>query len=286
MYEKFCLNLSEEKEADFVIFGALLGKRSEEMLKSLRKNSWFVEWFDLDDEKNLIEGVKVFDSGNIRVKKGSEISEKVKKILEDKKIPFMFSISHLATYFSLKPFSDDIKVVSFDAHFDVKNSYIDEKMVESVFPLKLNKEEIKRLNRGTWARRSFEECKRKFCFVGVRSCDEFDLEFVKRNNFLYFTPAMIRENFDEVKEKFRDFLKDSKIYLTVDIDAFDPSVAPAVGHPEPDGIFWHQFKELVKELKGKIVGLDLVEVDPIRGNTVTEFLATRIIFQLLSIGKS
>jgi agmatinase len=108
---------------------------------------------------------------------------------------------------------------------------------------------------------------------------------VKKNNFLYFTPAMIRENFDEVKEKFRDFVENSKIYLTVDIDAFDPSVAPAVGHPEPDGIFWHQFKELVKELKGKIVGLDLVEVEPIRGNVVTEFLAARIIFQILSIIK-
>jgi agmatinase len=285
MYEKFCLNLVEEKEADIIIFGALLGKRSEEMVKSLRKNSWFVEWFDLDEEKNLIEGVKVFDSGNIRVKKGNEISKKVKEILDEKKIPFMLSISHLATYFSLKPFPEDIKVVSFDAHFDVKNSYIDEKMVKSIFPLKLKEEEIKRLNRSTWARRSFEECKRKFCFVGVRSCDEFDLEFVKKNNFPYFTSAMIRENFNEAKEKFRDFLKNSKIYLTVDIDAFDPSIAPAVGHPEPDGIFWHQFRELVKELKGKIAGIDLVEVEPIKDNKVTEFLATRIIFQILSIIK-
>jgi agmatinase len=285
MYEKFCLNLVEEKEADIILFGALLGKRSEEMLKSLRKNSWFVEWFDLDDERNLIEGIKVFDAGNIKVKKGSEISEKVRKILEDKKIPFMFSISHLATYFSLKPFSDEIEVVSFDAHFDVKNSYIDEKMVESVFPLELKEEEIKRLNRGTWARRSFEECERKFCFVGTRSGDEFDLEFVKRNNFPYFTPAMVRENFDDVKEKLRDFAKNSKVYLTVDIDAFDPSIAPAVGHPEPDGIFWYQFKELVKELKGKIAGVDLVEVEPIEGNVVTEFLAARIIFQILSIIK-
>jgi agmatinase len=285
MYEKFCLNLVEEKEAEVIIFGAILGKNSQNMLKSLRKNSWFLEWFDLDDEKNLVESVKVFDSGNIKIKTGKEICEKIKKILEYEKIPFMFSNSHLATYFSLKAFSNDIKVVSFDAHFDVKSSYIDEKMVESVFPLRLKREEIKKLNRGTWARRSFEECNRKFCFIGVRSCDEFDLDFVKKNNFPYFTPAMIRKDLTSVKEKFRDFVKNGKIYLTVDIDAFDPSIAPAVGHPEPDGIFWHHFKELLEELKGKIVGVDLVEVEPIRGNVVTEFLAARIIFQILSIIK-
>jgi agmatinase len=285
MYEKFCLNLVEEKEAEVIIFGAFLGKRAKEMMNSLRKNSWFVEWFDLDDEKNLVENIKVFDLGNIQVKNGSEISEMVSKILENKKIPFMFSISHLATYFSLKSFPKNVKVVSFDAHFDVKNSYVDEKMVESVFPLKLKREEIKKLNRSTWARRSFEECNRKFCFLGARSCDEFDLEFVKKNNFPYFTPAMIRKDFNGVKKKLRDFAKNGKIYLTVDMDVFDPSIAPAVGHPEPDGIFWYTFKEIVKEFKGKIVGTDLVEIEPIRGNRVTEFLAVRIIFEILSIIK-
>jgi agmatinase len=283
MYERFCLNLVEEREAKTIIFGSLLGKKSEEMVKSLREKSWFVEWFDLEDGKNLIEDVKAFDSGNIKVESGKEISEKVEKILEDEKIPFMLSTSHLATYFSLKPFPEDVKVVSFDAHFDLKSSYMDEKIVESIFPLKLKEEEIKRLNRSTWARRSFEECKRKFCFVGVRSCDEFELEFAKNNNFLYFTPRNIREEFYRMKKKIKGFLKNSKIYLTVDIDVFDPSIAPAVAYPEPDGIFWHQFKEMVKEFKGKVVGVDLVEVEPMKGNAITEFLATRTMFQILSI---
>lgn len=283
MYEKLCLNLVNEEEANIVIFGALLGKNSERMLSSLRKTSWFVEWFDVDREKNLIENVKVVDVGDV---KASDIEKTVSRILSKGKIPFMLSESHLATYFALKPF-EKVKVVSFDAHFDIKNSYIDEKMVESVFPLELSEEEIKKLNRATWARRSFEEGKSNFCFIGVRSGDEFDLDFVKAKNLLYFTPKMIRENLEEVKKKLEEFCKNSKIYLTIDIDVFDPSVAPAVGHPEPDGIFWFQFQELLKEVfKSKVVGLDLVEIEPIEENKVTEFLASRIIFETLFLLKS
>ncbi|MEM5766141.1 MAG: arginase family protein [Candidatus Aenigmatarchaeota archaeon] len=285
MYDRFCLNLVSEEEANVVIFGALLGKNSERMLSSLRKTSWFVEWFDIDREKNLIEEVKVADIGNLKLEEEKEIEETVKRIFSNEKIPFMFSGSHLATYFALKAF-DKVKIVSFDAHFDMKNSYIDEKMIESIFPLKLNENKIKMFNRSTWARRSFDEGKKEFCFIGVRSGDEFDLDFVKKNSLLFFTPKMIRENFQEVKENLEGFCKNSKIYLTIDIDAFDPSVAPAVGHPEPDGIFWPQFQDLLKEVfEGKLVGLDLVEVEPISENNVTEFLANKIIFESLFLLK-
>lgn len=284
MYEKFCLNLVGEEKAEVIVFGALLGRNARKMLKSLRETSWFVEWFDLDREKNLLNGTKVLDIGNV---KANEIEEVVEKILNRRKIPFMFSESHLATYFALKSFEKDVRVVSFDAHFDIKNSYIDEKMVESIFPLKLREEEIKKFNRATWARRSFDEGKNKFCFVGVRSGDEFDLKFVKEKELLYFTPKMIRENLHEVKKRIEEFCKGSKVYLTIDIDVFDPGVAPAVGHPEPDGILWHQFQDLLKEVfKGKIVGLDLVEIEPIEGNKVTEFLASRIIFETLFLLRS
>ncbi|MEM5867067.1 MAG: arginase family protein [Candidatus Aenigmatarchaeota archaeon] len=284
MYGKFCLNLSNEKEADVVIFGTLLGKNAKKMLESLRKTSWFVEWFDIDEEENLVEKVKVADIGDVDARK---IEKVVKRILDEGKIPFMISNSHLATYFSLKLFEKDVKVVSFDAHFDVKDNYVDEKMVKSVNPLKFNKEEMKKFNASTWARRSFEESRRNFCFIGVRSCDGFDLEFVKNKGFLYFTPKMIRENLGEVKKKLGEFCQNNKIYLTVDIDVFDPSVAPAVGHPEPDGIFWFQFQELIKEVfKGKVLGLDLVEINPIKGNEVTEFLGNKIISECLSLLKS
>jgi len=287
MYEKFGIDLTDEQEADVVMFGALLGERAEEMMKSLRKTSWFVEFYDVDQQKNLIEGLKIADAGDIEVKTGNEITEKVEDIIKRGKFPFMFCISHLATYFPLKALPKDVKIVSFDAHFDTKNNYIDEKMVESVFPLDFDEEKIKKFNRGTWARRSFEENKREYCFVGARSGDEFDVQFMKDNNFLYFTPKMIRENFDEVKSKLREFVKNSKIYLTFDIDVFDPSIAPGVGHPEPDGVFWHQVQALLHEVSGgKIVGADLVEVEPMKDNIVTEFLAVRTIFEILSLIKT
>ncbi len=285
MYENFAIHSSNEKEADIIFFGALLGKKAKEMTKSLRKNSWFVEFFDLDKEKNLLENLKIFDAGDLKIKTGEEISMKIREILEKGKIPFMLSLSHLATYFALKAFPPDIKVISFDAHFDVKNSYTDEKIVESVFPLKMDGEKMKRFNRGTWVRRSFEESKREFCFVGVRSADEFELDFVKKNDFPFFTPKMIRENVEGVKKRIEEFVKGSKVYLTLDIDVFDPSIAPAVGYHEPDGIFLHHFQEILKVLKGRIVAADLVEIETLKESKVTEFLALKAMFEILFIIK-
>lgn len=72
------------------------------------------------------------------------------------------------------------------------------------------------------------------------------------------------------------------VYLTVDIDAFDPAFAPGTGTPEPGGLDWFEVSTLVRTLatRRRIVGFDVTELKPIPGDIRTEFLAARLILRL------
>ncbi|MFH7860779.1 MAG: arginase family protein [Candidatus Aenigmatarchaeota archaeon] len=280
----FLTESSKFEEADIVIFGVPLGKDAKKILTSLRETSWFVEFFDVDKKRNLIEKVKFYDAGDVQLTSENDIVVKTKEILESKKIPLILGKSHLLTLFALRAF-DNVKVVSFDAHADIKNEYYDEKISQSTEPLRIK--EQARYNCTTWLRRAFEEGKKDIAIVGLRSCDEDDFSFIEKNKILAFSPNKIKKDFYEkkrIKENLKKFVRDSKVYLSIDIDVFDPSIAPAVEHPEPNGLLLPEFLELLEIFKGKIVGFDLVEIAFCEKKLmeITEFLATRVILEVLS----
>ena len=71
--------------------------------------------------------------------------------------------------------------------------------------------------------------------------------------------------------------------LTIDIDAFDPAIAPGVGTPEPGGITWRQITKILRAVfsERKVIGADIVETAPIPGQVITEFLAARLVAKLM-----
>jgi agmatinase len=73
------------------------------------------------------------------------------------------------------------------------------------------------------------------------------------------------------------------VYVTIDIDGFDPAYAPGTGTPEPGGLDWYQVTGLLRLVAAEknIVGFDVVEVMPIPGQAVTEFLAARLAYKLV-----
>ena len=73
------------------------------------------------------------------------------------------------------------------------------------------------------------------------------------------------------------------VYVTIDIDGFDPAYAPGTGTPEPGGLDWYQVTGLLQLVAAEkqIVGADIVEVMPIPGQAVTEFLAARLAYKLM-----
>ena len=73
------------------------------------------------------------------------------------------------------------------------------------------------------------------------------------------------------------------VYVSIDLDVFDPSMMPAVGTPEPGGIGWYETLDLLREVSKdkKIVGFDVVELCPIKDQVASDFLAAKLIYRLL-----
>lgn len=279
--KNFGIHLHDFSEADVAILGVLLGKAARSSVESMREQSWHVEFFDFDRKKNLFDGLKIADLGNIEVKKHETITKAVAEIVKGKKIPFLLGGNHQLTLYALKAFEHFPKLLVFDAHTDIYDTYMDEKVAESVENLPMTNEEKEKDNCATWVRRFVEiSSPENVAYFGIRSGEEEAFQFMQKNSVAYFTPKMLKENFAAAKKFISDFTANRDVYVTVDIDFFDPAVAPAVYHPEPSGHTFPEFQELLSSIKGKIVGADVVELKPIPENFVTEFLAVKTIFEI------
>ncbi len=74
-----------------------------------------------------------------------------------------------------------------------------------------------------------------------------------------------------------------EVYVTVDLDAFDPSIMPATGTPEPGGLDWYRALAVLRAVARarRIVGFDVVELAPIAGLVAPDFLAAKLVYRLL-----
>ncbi|HLD35983.1 MAG TPA: agmatinase [Planctomycetota bacterium] len=73
------------------------------------------------------------------------------------------------------------------------------------------------------------------------------------------------------------------VYVTIDLDVFDPSMMPALGTPEPGGLNWYQVLDILRPVfqKKTVVGFDVVELCPIKGNIISDFTAAKLIYRLM-----
>jgi agmatinase len=73
------------------------------------------------------------------------------------------------------------------------------------------------------------------------------------------------------------------VYITLDLDVLDPSIMPSVGTPEPGGLGWYEVLGLLRTviLRKRVVGMDVVELAPIPGNTAPDFLAAKLIYRMI-----
>ncbi len=118
--------------------------------------------------------------------------------------------------------------------------------------------------------------------VGLRSLTAGEHRFMKRHRI---EPVTARQCFmdDDWIDRVLNTLGD-KVYVTIDIDAFDPAYAPGTGTPEPGGLDWYQVTGLLRLVAAEknVVAADIVEVLPLPGQVVTEFLAARLAYKLMT----
>ncbi len=271
------------EESNVVAFGVPLGKNSRKSLDELRRISQFVEPMDLDSGTNLLENAKVHDVGDVELTSFDKITAQVKKIRDMNKVPLILGGNHLLSLYSLKAY-ENIKLIVFDAHGDFKNSYEDEKIrdMDTIEGIEFNP----KINDATWLRRVSEFIKpENIMVIGVRSCDEFEFNDLKQSGIKFYTSRQVIENKNEIADTIRKFTANSDVYISLDVDVFDPSICPDVDMPEPDGIFFNDFKNSIKLNQGKVVGIDVCCLNPIGNSEISEFLVIRCVFEMIGLLK-
>lgn len=233
--------------------------------EQIRLASWGLEDYSPRFDKHL-QDVNFHDAGDLEFPLGNTyksldlIEQNVKEIYKDGKKVFGIGGEHLVTLPEIKAISkfyDDLAIVHFDAHTDLREEYLGEEMSHSAVMRHISKivgpENIKQ--------------------IGIRSGMKEEWEFMRKHGML------IDKYFG------LDSLLGKKIFVTVDLDVLDPSVMPGTGTPESGGM---QFNELVgwfEYLKDfDIIGADVVELAPdYDASGVSTAVASKVIRELLMV---
>ena len=116
--------------------------------------------------------------------------------------------------------------------------------------------------------------------VGIRSMDISERDYMNTHQ-CYFAHEI--DEYDSwMSESIRQMTDD--VYITLDLDAFDPSIMPATGTPEPGGLSWYTVINYLSKVftQRNVVGFDIVELAPIEGNNAPQFLAAKLYYKMLS----
>ena len=157
-----------------------------------------------------------------------------------------------------------ISVLQFDAHADLAAAYDGNPLSHASVMARVR--EMKQVER--------------VVSVGIRSMSVEESGAVEEENTFY---AHTLHGGDEWMDRVVERLSD-RVYLTFDLDAFDSSLMPSTGTPEPGGLFWHQALKLLKKVaeKKRIIGCDIVELCPMPNLLAPEFLAAKLLYKILS----
>ena len=241
---------------------------------SMRKEFYGLETYspflDLD-----LEDYNICDYGDLEISVGSteqvlkEIYQETYKIVRDSKVPFMIGGEHLVTLPAFKAVHEkynDIYVIHFDAHTDLREEYNNSKNSHATV--------IKRIWDIVGDNKIFQ--------FGIRSGTKEEFKFATEEKHTYMEIGGI-----DTFENIVNMLNGKNIYLTIDLDVLDAAVFPGTGTPEPGGVNYREFQEIFKIIKNSninIVGCDIVELSPDYDTTgVSTVIACKILRELCLI---
>jgi len=121
--------------------------------------------------------------------------------------------------------------------------------------------------------------------LGIRSLDWTEAEYIAENpeRVTCYTAAAMFDGTDW-RTELRNAVANQQVFLTIDVDAFDPSVMPSTGTPEPGGLTWYDVLEIVKIVgeSGNVIAFDCVELAPIPGLHYADFTAAKLVYKTIS----
>jgi agmatinase len=195
----------------------------------------------------------------------NSVRKKISRIVAMDKIPVMLGGEHSISFGAVQAVREkypQLTVLQFDAHADLRDSY-----------------QGSPYSHASVARRISEIC--PLTQVGIRSMSKEEADFLPQSKVKSFSADFVLENKNWCETICKELKGD--VFVSIDLDVFDPAIMPATGTPEPGGIYWRDVLRLLKQvsLSCKIRGFDVVELAPLPGMVAPDFLAAKLIYRLM-----
>lgn len=242
-------------------------KGSDKGPRAIIEASKNMELYDIETASEVYkkgiftEKAIIAKDSNAMVKK---VYRKVKGLLEDGKFVVTLGGEHSISAGPIKAhseFFDDMSILHLDAHSDRRDIYEENKYSHACIIARAR------------------EITDKIISIGIRSMDSCELKSVDNDKMFYASEIAKSKNW--IKKAVSKLSKN--VYVTIDLDVFDPGIMPSTGTPEPGGLGLYQVIDLLEMVSNtkNIVGADIVELCPSQ-NKAPDFLAAKLIYKLLS----
>ena len=256
------------------------GKGTAKGPAAILKSSHYVEFFDEETGKEVcfeqgIAALKPLAFGKLTGKKALDaVYMEVRSLIDAGKFVITLGGEHSistapirAHYDAYNSLEGGFSILHFDAHSDLRDSYEGSKYSHASFAARV------------------AEFTTSITQVGIRAQSKEESESIKEKGInTFYAYQMRNEGFDYMlREKIIDTLN-KNVYITFDVDYFDPSIMPSTGTPEPNGFYWDETIRLLKEVceKRNLLGFDIVELSPRREFPFSDFLTAKLIYKILN----
>lgn len=193
-----------------------------------------------------------------------ELRKSCAKVLKDGKFPVVLGGEHsisLGLLLALKDFYKDVSVLQLDAHADLRDEYGGSRYSHACI--------MRRIREHASAVQ-----------VGIRSYSDDEVIVVKKERKnIFFASDMHKKDFtSEIVSRLG-----KNVFVTFDVDVFDPSIMPSTGTPEPGGLGWYEVLRILREVSEKrnIVGFDAVELAPDPSTKAPDYTVAKLVYRVM-----
>ncbi|WP_185877341.1 agmatinase [Blattabacterium cuenoti] len=237
--------------------------------KAFLSASNHIELYDIETNfevyrKGIFTAPFIDIKSNYPIKMVNKVYDTTKKFIMKNKFVTLIGGDHSISIGSIRAFGEkysNISILHMDAHTDLRPIYQGSKYNHAC---------------------SMYEASQKYILVqvGIRSMDITEKKYIQKNNIFYMHDIHSDKYWiNKVIERLSNY-----VFISIDIDVFDPSIAPATGTPEPGGLDWYTSLKLLKKVlkKKNVIGFDIVELLPFKKDFSTDFLTVKLFYKLLS----
>lgn len=226
-----------------------------------------VELYDHELKRDVTAKIKIATLPELEIDLSSpeanveHVARFAESIAKQKKFLITLGGEHSITPGLVRPlalqYKKDLTVLQLDAHTDMRDSYENTKWNHAC------------------AMRRCRDLGVRVVHVGTRNTSAEEQPFLDQRDVFYAPEVPVAKILSRITTK--------NVYLSIDVDCFDPSIMPSTGTPEPGGLLWHDVLALLRALmrERKLVGADVTELAPLPGFVAPDFFVAKLVYKII-----